>query len=32
MGISTLANGIISLVKETTPLGDMLEDVFKTTK
>ena len=31
MGISGLVNGVISLVKEVTPLGKILENTFKTT-
>ena len=32
MGVATLTNGVISLMKEVTPFGDWLEDEFKTTK
>jgi hypothetical protein len=32
MGIATLTNGVISFFKEATPMGDWLEEKFKTTQ
>ena len=32
MGVATLVNGAISFVKEITPLGDILENLFKTSQ